>query len=107
MCCFAAGCADMNVPTPKQILQNPIGPNSAKIGMSKTQVLHLYGEPAFKGVVTSKDWGETREEWFYEAQMSGLPVNSENLSEDMYLYFDGDSLTNISNRSMATVEEIK
>ena len=97
---FCAGCADMDVPQPMDIVRNPIGSDSAKIGMSRTEVLGIYGEPDSRTMVNSDDWEGGREEWFYAARISALPVNAGYLSEDLYLYFDGNSLTNVSNRSI-------
>lgn len=90
------GCADMYTPTPTQVVRNPIGLHAVKIGMTKAQVLSIYADPDMKRIVNSKDWTTEREEWFYKARMSGMPVGADYLSEDMYLYFDGDNLTNIS-----------
>jgi len=103
-CGVLAGCADMDIPTPKTLLKEPIGPNAAKIGMSKDRVQSLYGDPVFKSMVSSTEWDSPREEWFYKAQISGLPVNSDYLSKDLYLYFDDDSLTNISYQPLGKAE---
>ena len=91
-----AGCSGMEAPTPKDIIKNPIGPNAVKVGMSKQEVASIYGEPNSKRTVSSTDWGGEREEWFYHGRMSGLPVGADYLANDLYLYFDGDNLTNIS-----------
>ena len=96
------GCADMDTPTAKQVIENPIGLHAAKIGMTKAQVASIYGDPDMKRIVNSKDWTSEREEWFYKARMSGMPVGADYLSEDMYLYFDGDNLTNISREPIVT-----
>ncbi|MBU0570749.1 MAG: outer membrane protein assembly factor BamE [Candidatus Omnitrophica bacterium] len=104
-CGILAGCADMDIPTPTTILKEPIGPNAARHGMSKDRVISLYGEPAFKSMVSSPDWDAPREEWFYTARISGLPVNSEYLAKDLYLYFDGGSLTNVSYKPLGKEEK--
>jgi hypothetical protein len=106
---IAAGCADIEVPDPGKIIRNPIGPDSIKIGMSRSEVLTLDREPDAKTYsVVSDSWEGTREEWFYNARMSALPVNSEYLSEDQYLYFDGSILTKISRSPMGGIkDEIK
>ncbi|MBF0493538.1 MAG: hypothetical protein HQL28_00215 [Candidatus Omnitrophica bacterium] len=98
---FFSGCADMTIPGPKQILKNPIGTSAAKVGMSKSEVVHVFGEPNFKSVVIAAGaWDGEREEWYYKAMTTALPVGADYFSEDMYLYFDGDSLTNISNKPL-------
>jgi len=95
-----AGCADFDTPGPGKILRNPIGTNSVKIGMTKSQVMDILGDPNFTGEVYSDKWGGQREEWFYKARLNVLPVNAGYLAEDLFLYFDEDSLTHISNTSL-------
>ncbi|MDD5634855.1 MAG: hypothetical protein PHW46_06235 [Candidatus Omnitrophica bacterium] len=91
-----AGCTEIKAPTPKQIFDNPLGEGSLKIGMSKAHVKDVYGGPTSNRIVTAGEWGGEREEWFYKADYSVLPVGTGYLTEDLYLYFDGDNLTNIS-----------
>ncbi len=102
---FSSGCADMEVPGPRQVLTNPIGTSAVKIGMSKAQVLQIYGEPNFKAEAVSDEWEGLREEWFYNARLSALPVGAGYLTNNVYLYFDGNSLTKISERSLGKSSE--
>lgn len=92
-----SGCADMETPKADEILASPLGGGSVKLGMSQERVASIYGDPDSKRIVESSEWGGTREEWFYSGRYSALPVSAGYLSKDLYLYFDGDSLTNISN----------
>ncbi|MGB2662157.1 MAG: hypothetical protein WBD04_07220 [Candidatus Omnitrophota bacterium] len=95
-----AGCADVEIPTTSELIKNPLGPGSVRIGMTQAQVVEIYGDPDIKGTVTSKKWNKPREEWIYRADYSAFPVGAGYLTEDQYLYFDGENLTNISDRSL-------
>jgi hypothetical protein len=109
-CVLISGCAEVDVPKPDEIIKNPLGPGSVRVGMTKDQVVNIYGEPNIKGMVTSSKWGGSREEWIYEAQASALPVSAGYLGEDLYLYFDGENLTNISKKPLGketSAEDIK
>jgi len=90
-------CADVMPPTPQKIIQTPIGTSSVKIGMTKDQVVDLWGEPDAKRMVEESDkWSGPREEWLYRGRYQGLPVDAGYLSKTKKLYFDGDNLTNIT-----------
>lgn len=97
------GCSDMPVPKADNILTSS---TSIKIGMSKDQVTSVYGEPDSKRMVVAKEWGGYREEWFYKARYSGLPVGTDYLVNDVFLYFDGENLTNISQKPLGKSEEV-
>ena len=99
------GCADMDTPTPGQILSNPLGSGSVKVGMTKDQVHSIYGDPSSKEIVTSSEWSGEREEWFYNAEYTALPVNAGFLAKDLYIYFDGDNVTNITKEPLETTKK--
>ena len=42
---FVFGCAEVDIPTPEDVLKHPLGTESVKRGMSKDQVKNLWGEP--------------------------------------------------------------
>ena len=107
LACLLTGCADFDAPRPMQIIKTPIGPDAAKIGMSKSEVLSLYGDPDAKRAVIADKWSGEREEWFYKARIAGLPVNADYLADDLYLYFDGNSLTTISRRPLGGAKGAK
>ena len=96
LCLFFAGCADIKVPGMKNFLKDPLGEAALKTGMLANQVVSIYGEPNMRRTVVSNEWNEPRVEWFYKADYSILPVGAGYLTEDLYLYFDGENLTNIS-----------
>jgi len=90
------GCADITPPSPKDIIQRPLGTDSVKLGMAKDRVRDLWGEPdQINYVEDKKRWGGKREEWVYVARYSVLPVDAGYLSRTKKLYFDGENLTNI------------
>ncbi|MCK5451468.1 MAG: hypothetical protein KAI70_06860 [Candidatus Omnitrophica bacterium] len=95
-----SGCADIEVPGTKQILSEPLGNPTVKIGMTKDEVLTIYGEPDLKRSVVSGEWSDSREEWYYRGRYPSLPVGASYLTEDLYLYFDGENLTTISKKSL-------
>ena len=97
---FIAGCADMDFPKPVEMLKDPFVSGGLSKGMSKSEVASKYGSPNVKTIVSAPEWGGQREEWMYKANYSVLPVNAGYLSDDLYLYFDGNNLTNISKKPL-------
>lgn len=98
---FAAGSMFAEAGAVDDLLKVPLGDGGLNPGMTKAQVVQRYGDPDIKSLAESKEWKEPREEWFYRATFDALPVNAGYLSEDLYLYFDGDNLTNISKKPLA------
>ena len=96
---FALECYGQKV---GDILTDPFKNAGLSPGTSRDRVVDRYGEPDSKSLVSSDEWNEPREEWFYSARYSAIPmpVNVGYFSEDMYLYFDGDNLTNISKEAL-------
>lgn len=91
-----SSCADVMPPSPQKIIQTPLGTSSVKIGMTKDQVVELWGDPDAKRMIENTDkWAEAREEWLYRGRYQGIPVDAGYLSKTKKLYFDGDNLTNI------------
>lgn len=102
-CMFLAGCADMPSPKADVLLK---GGNTVRSGMNKSEVRALYGEPDTKRAVVAQNWGSSREEWHYRATISSLPASLGYAGEDAYLYFDGQILTNISDKPLGKSEEV-
>ncbi|MFA6609384.1 MAG: hypothetical protein WCT15_00850 [Candidatus Omnitrophota bacterium] len=91
-----AGCAGIEAPTPDDMIRQPLGKSSLKVGMSKQQVESLWGKPDEVRMVDDKEkWQGSREMWVYYAQYGVVPVDVDYLSKTKRLYFDGDNLTNI------------
>ena len=91
------GCADITLPTPKELIEKPIGAGSVKIGMTKSQIKEIWGGPDQVNYVEDTErWGGPREEWVYFPMSSRtLPVGYGYFSTTRKLYFDGENLTNI------------
>ena len=106
VCFNLIGCADIEVPKADRILKNPMGETYLQLGMTKEQVLDIYSEPTSKNVVVSSEWKGDREEWYYKARYGALVVGAGYLTEDLYLYFDGDNLTNISRTKLGQSPKI-
>jgi len=91
-----AGCAGITPPSPDDMIRQPLGKSSLKVGMSKQQVESLWGKPDETRIVEDKEkWNGSREMWVYRAQYGAIPVDVDYLSKTKKLYFDGDNLTNI------------
>lgn len=90
------GCADITLPTPKDIIKHPLGTDSVKIGMTKGKVMEMWGDPDQINYVEDKEkWSGAREEWVYMGRYSIIPIDKDYLSRTKKLYFDGENLTNI------------
>ena len=90
------GCAEIDAPTPKEIIKRPLGRGPIKVGMVKGKVRELWGEPDQINYVEDKEkWGGPREEWVYTGRYSAVPLDVGYLSKTKKFYFDGESLTNI------------
>ena len=107
VCFLIAGCSGIEAPKTDEFIKQPLGNGGLELGMSKARVVDMYGEPNAKRVVISDEWKAPREEWFYKATVSMLPMNAGYLADDMYLYFDGDNLTNISKKPLGHNADIK
>ena len=94
---LTCGCSAITIPTPQEVLGKPLGTESIKIGMTKSQVEEYWGKPNNIQTVENKEkWKGQREVWTYYAQYGGIPVNAGYFSKTQKLYFDGDNLTEIS-----------
>ena len=83
---------------PKDIIENPLGTTSIKIGMSKDKVKSLWGNPDAINTLKSGDnaSGSIKEEWVYKArQYSPIAVDVDYLSKTKHLIFDGKNLIKI------------
>ncbi|HNX90922.1 MAG TPA: hypothetical protein PKY78_07555 [Candidatus Omnitrophota bacterium] len=102
------GCSTLDsVPMPDQVIShNPAGSSSIKVGMTKAEVKARYGAPDSDTMVVSDQWEGSREEWFYRGRMD-LPIGADYLANDVYLYFDGNNLTNISEKPMGKAKSVE
>lgn len=91
------GCSTITVFQPEEIIKKPLGTESIKIGMTKDQIISLWGKPDHVTTVENKQkWSAPREVWTYTAHYGSIPVDAGYLSKTQKLYFDGDNLTEIS-----------
>jgi len=86
------GCAGIEPPSPKQIIEHPFGTSMLRAGLTKDQVVAQWGEPDLKEYDNTGKWGNAKERWTYYGRMSGLPVDEGYLTKTQYLYFDGKNL---------------
>lgn len=95
---IVSGCAEFDVPTPKSVLEQPLGTDSIRIGMTKDKVVDLWGEPDFVDYEEDEASGRSREVWTYKGRYSAVPVDADYLSRTKVLYFDGNNVTSVQNR---------
>lgn len=89
---YFAGCAEIQPPTPKEILKHPFGTTNLRIGMPKEQILAAWGEPDLKEYDETGKWGKAKERWTYHGRYKNLPADVGYLSKTKYLYFDENIL---------------
>jgi len=90
---FISGCAEIQPPPPSEILQAPLGKSQLRIGMSKSEVRSLWGDP--DGVEPAGDgqYGSLKELWVYEARFPDLSaLDMGYATRTRRLLFDGDTL---------------
>jgi outer membrane protein assembly factor BamE (lipoprotein component of BamABCDE complex) len=91
-----SGCSVIEPISPDNVMKNPFGAESVKVGMSKAQVESLWGKPdSVATVEDTQKWKGSREVWTYNARQRAVPVDADYLSKTKKLYFDGNNLTNI------------
>ena len=87
------GCAGIEPPSPREILENPLGKGPLRIGMTREEVRSLWGNPDQVNKQNSDSLGSFKEEWVYEARYPGaLPADVGYVSKSKYLVFDGENL---------------
>ena len=94
-----SGCAEINpFETPGEVIRHPLGSESIRAGMSKEEVVSKWGEPDLVNRLQATDASRSQaEEWVYKARRyTPVPLDSGYLSRNKYLYFDGNSLTAIT-----------
>ena len=95
------GCAEINLfEAPTQVLKHPLGTDPIKIGMSKDEVVSMWGRPdQINNLEPTDEWRTSREEWVYIGRYSKIPVDKNYLSKTKYLIFDGKHLACIGDES--------
>ncbi|PIU41247.1 MAG: hypothetical protein COS99_06485 [Candidatus Omnitrophica bacterium CG07_land_8_20_14_0_80_42_15] len=96
---FLVGCAGIEPPTPEQVINNPLGTDPLRVGMTKDEVVSIWGKPdVVNQAGLSKGLGGTKkEEWAYYPEYSNvpIPVSKGYMKKTKYLYFDGNNLVQI------------
>lgn len=93
---YLTGCAGIEPPTPKEILEHPFGTSSMRIGLTKDQIVAQWGDPDLKEYDNTGKWGNAKERWTYYGRYSNLPVDEGYLTKTQCLYFDGNNLVKIN-----------
>jgi len=94
-----SGCAGIDpFETSGEVMRNPLGRESIKLGMTKGEVRSKWGDPDIVNILPTKDVSASQgEEWLYKARRySPVPLDSGYLHKNQYLYFDGNNLTTLS-----------
>lgn len=92
MLIYLSGCAGIEPPSPKEIIEHPLGTSFLRPGLTKDQVVAQWGEPDLKEYDSTGRWGNAKERWTYYGRYGGLPVSAGYLTKTQYLYFDGKNL---------------
>ena len=86
------GCAEIDAPGAREIMSQPLGEMPLRIGMTKEEVLSIWGKPDSIASIESTSPGAIMEEWIYRGRYPDLPINVDYLSESQHLIFDGKHL---------------
>jgi len=87
------GCAEIEPPSPKEILTPFSGMSPVTLGESKDSVRDKWGEPDEIELLGADDVGLVREAWIYHGRYEDVPVDYKYLSKSKRLIFTGESLT--------------
>ncbi|KPK40555.1 MAG: hypothetical protein AMJ78_07095, partial [Omnitrophica WOR_2 bacterium SM23_29] len=60
---YFVGCAEIQPPTPEEVLKHPFGTTNLRIGMPKEQITAAWGEPDVKEFDDTGKWGVAKEKW--------------------------------------------
>lgn len=101
------GCAEINpFEAPSEILKHPLGTDPIKMGMTKEEVLSIWGKPdQMNQLKPADEWQTPREEWVYLGRYSKIPLDKSYLSKTRYIVFDGNNVVGIGNESLVKVTE--
>ena len=91
-CLLVIGCAEVEVPTPKDVITHPLGQQQTMRGWTKEEVKTKWGEPDQVISLAPDEWGSSREEWIYQGRYPDVPIDYKYLSKTKHFYFIGDVL---------------
>ena len=90
---FAAGCADVNAPSPERLLPPWGASDSLRLGDSKDLVRNYWGDPDEIIDLGVDDVGLPREEWVYTGKYPIIEGGSRLFTKTSSLIFTGNALT--------------
>ena len=93
---IAVGCAEIQPPSPGEVIQHPFGNGPLRIGMTKNEVKGIWGEPDQVTPLGKDQWSAIKEQWVYKARYPGVPADLGYVSKDKTLEFDGDNLVSFN-----------
>ena len=96
-----SGCAELNpIDASRQILKTPLGTDPVRVGMTKEEVVSIWGKPDLVNQLQSSDqWQMPREEWVYTGRYQKVPLDTSYMFKTKYVIFDGNNLVSIGERS--------
>jgi hypothetical protein len=86
-CLLISGCAEVEIPTPKDIVTHPLGQQQNIRGWTKEEVKAKWGEPDQVIVLAPDEWGSSMEEWIYQGRYPDVPIDYKYLSKTKHFYF--------------------
>lgn len=106
---YIAGCAEINLfQTPTEVLKHPLGTDPVRVGMTKDEIISIWGEPdQINQLEPTDEWKTPREEWAYLGRYSKIPIDKSYLFKTKYLIFDGNNLVSVGDESAVKTKESK
>ena len=93
ICAGAVSCAEVRPISPASVLKHSLGTDSLRRGMSKGEVLEIWGTPnSVNRITQATAFSDIREEWIYYAKYPSVKVSAAYLSKTRHLFFEGDAL---------------
>lgn len=92
LCLLIIGCAEVEVPTAKEVITHPFGQHQGMRGWTKEEVKAKWGDPDQVVSLEPDEWGSPREEWIYRGRYPDVPIDYKYLSKSKHFYFTGDIL---------------
>ena len=92
LCFLLNGCAEVDVPTPKDVITHPFGQQQSMRGWTKEEVKSKWGDPDQVIALSPDPWGSPREEWVYQGRYPDMPIDYKYLSKTKHFYFTDNVL---------------
>lgn len=95
LCLLAIGCAEVEVPGPKEVISHPFGSQPSALGWTKDEVRMQWGDPDQVIALEPDEWGTPQEEWVYVGRYPDMPIDYKYLSKTQHFYFNGNAVVNM------------